>query len=189
VAVGVTMGGLAVIASTGTQEQQANHQSDSGPICRLISSPEAGPGATVGTLNQGYPLLQYKDDVHVRRLLAARRTAPDPTTWTGLGAPWGKERWDTPGCIIGSGSPWRDTGPLYTQPGPSITVRGTQEGMPGPSGGPQVPPSKIQTLARSRDGGNPGINKGPVLARIQALPYAPRSGGNPLLPRGLWLVT
>jgi hypothetical protein len=26
----------------------------------------------VGTLNQGYPLLQYKDVVHVRRPLAAR---------------------------------------------------------------------------------------------------------------------
>jgi hypothetical protein len=48
--------------------------------------------ATVGTLNQGYPLLQYKDVVHVRRLLVARRTAPDPTTWAGLGAPRGKER-------------------------------------------------------------------------------------------------
>jgi hypothetical protein len=46
----------------------------------------------VGTLNQGYPLLQYKDAVHVQRLLAARRTAPDPTTWAGLGAPRGKER-------------------------------------------------------------------------------------------------
>jgi hypothetical protein len=46
----------------------------------------------VGTLKQGYPLLQYKDVVHVRRLLAARRMAPDPTTWAGLGAPRGKER-------------------------------------------------------------------------------------------------
>jgi hypothetical protein len=92
VAVGVTIGEPAVIASIGAQEQQANRQSDSGPTCRLASSPEAGPGATVSTLNQGYPLLQYKDIVHVRRLLATRRTAPDPTTWAGLGAPRGKER-------------------------------------------------------------------------------------------------
>jgi hypothetical protein len=91
-AVGVTIGGPTVIASTSTQEQQANHQSDSGPTCRLVSCLEAGPGATVGTLNQGYPLLHYKDAVHVRRLLATRRTAPDPTTWAGLGAPRGKER-------------------------------------------------------------------------------------------------
>jgi hypothetical protein len=46
----------------------------------------------VGTLNQGYPLLRYKDAVHVRCLLAARRTALDPTAWAGLGAPRGKGR-------------------------------------------------------------------------------------------------
>jgi hypothetical protein len=57
VAVSVTMGIPAVIASTGAQEQRANRQSNFGPTCRLVSSPEAGSGATVGTLNQGYPLL------------------------------------------------------------------------------------------------------------------------------------
>jgi hypothetical protein len=72
VAVGVTMGGPAVIASTGAQGQRANRQSDFGPTCRLVSSPEAGPGATVGTLNQGYPQQQYEDAVPVRRSLAAR---------------------------------------------------------------------------------------------------------------------
>jgi hypothetical protein len=92
VAVGVTIGGPTVIASTSAQEQHANHQSDSGPTCRLASSPEAGPEATVDTLNQGYPLLQYKDAENVRRLLATRRTVPDATTWAGLGAPRGKER-------------------------------------------------------------------------------------------------
>jgi hypothetical protein len=56
-AVGVTMGGPTVIASTGVQGQRANRQLDFGPTCRLVSTPEAGPGATVGTLNQGYPLL------------------------------------------------------------------------------------------------------------------------------------
>jgi hypothetical protein len=54
---------------------------------------------------------------------------------------------------------------------------------------PQVPPSKVRTLARSRDGDDPGLSKGPVLTRVQALPYAPLSGRNLLLPRGLWLVT
>jgi hypothetical protein len=33
------------------------------------------------------------------------------------------------------------------------------------------------------------MSEGPALARVQALPYTPRSGGGPLLPRGLWLVT
>jgi hypothetical protein len=53
----MTIGGSAVIAPTGAQEQHDNRKSDSGPTYRLASSPEAGPGATVGTLNQGYPLL------------------------------------------------------------------------------------------------------------------------------------
>jgi hypothetical protein len=65
VAVGVTIGRPAVIASTGAQEQRANRQSNFGPTCRLVSSPEAGPGATVGTLNQGYPLLQCEDTMPV----------------------------------------------------------------------------------------------------------------------------
>jgi hypothetical protein len=34
---------------------------------------------TVGTLNQGYPLLQHEDAAPVRHLQATRRTAPDPT--------------------------------------------------------------------------------------------------------------
>jgi hypothetical protein len=62
--------------------------------------------------------------------------------------------------------------------------------MLGPSGGPQVPPSKVRALARFRDGEDPSMSKGPVLAHIKALPYAPRSGGDLLLlPRGLWPVT
>jgi hypothetical protein len=72
VVVGVTIGGSAVIASTGMQEQRANRQSSFGPTCRLTSSPEAGLGATVSTLNQGYPLLQYEGATPVRRSLATR---------------------------------------------------------------------------------------------------------------------
>jgi hypothetical protein len=48
--------------------------------------------AIVGTLNQGYPLLQYEGAAPVRHLQATRRAAPDPTTWVGLGPPRGKER-------------------------------------------------------------------------------------------------
>jgi hypothetical protein len=57
VVVGVTEGGLAVITSASARKQCANHQSSFGPTYRLVSSPEVGPGATVGTLKQGYPLL------------------------------------------------------------------------------------------------------------------------------------
>jgi hypothetical protein len=65
----------------------------------------------------------------------------------------------------------------------------SQEGILGPLGGPQAPPSKVRTLARSRDEEDPSMSRGPVLARVQALPYTSRSGGDPLLPRGLWPVT
>jgi hypothetical protein len=72
VTVGVTEGVQAVITIASAQKQRANRQSNFGPTCRLVPSPEAGPGATVGTLNQGYPLLQYEDTVPVRLSLAAR---------------------------------------------------------------------------------------------------------------------
>jgi hypothetical protein len=72
VAVGVTKGRPAVITPTGAQKQRANRQSNFGPTCRLVSSPEAGLGATVGTLNQGYPLLQYEDTVPAHLSLVAR---------------------------------------------------------------------------------------------------------------------
>jgi hypothetical protein len=48
--------------------------------------------STVGTLNQGYPLLRYKDIAPIRRLLVARRTAPNSTRWAGQRAPRGEER-------------------------------------------------------------------------------------------------
>jgi hypothetical protein len=91
VADGTTIGRPALIAPTDAQEQQANRRSDFGPTCRLASSSEVGPGATVGTLNQGYPLLQYECAAPVRHLQVTRRAAPDPTTWAGLRAPRGKE--------------------------------------------------------------------------------------------------
>jgi hypothetical protein len=62
----------AVITTASARKQRANRQSNFGPTCRLVPSPEAGPGATVGTLNQGYPLLQYEGTVPVRQSLAAR---------------------------------------------------------------------------------------------------------------------
>jgi hypothetical protein len=92
VTVGVAVGGPTVTAPTDAQEQQADRQSDSSPTCRLASSHEAGPGATVITLNQGYPLLQHEDAAPVQYLKATRRMAPNPATWAGPRAPRGKER-------------------------------------------------------------------------------------------------
>jgi hypothetical protein len=60
VTVGVTEGGLAVITSASARKQRANRQSSFVPTCRLVSSPKVGLLATVGTLKQGYPLLQYE---------------------------------------------------------------------------------------------------------------------------------
>jgi hypothetical protein len=71
VAVGMTEGGLAVITSASARKRRANRQSSFGPTCRLVSSPEVGPGATVGTLKQRYPLLQYEDAVPARLSLVA----------------------------------------------------------------------------------------------------------------------
>jgi hypothetical protein len=62
----------AAITTASARKQRANRQSNFGPTCRLVPSPEAGPGATVDTLNQGYPLLQYEGTVPVRKSLAAR---------------------------------------------------------------------------------------------------------------------
>jgi hypothetical protein len=95
IAVGMAIGGPAVIAATGTRKQQSNRQSDSGPTCKLASSFEAGLGATVGTQTQGYPLLHHEDTA-MRRPLATRRTAPNPTGWAGQRAPRGRERHHTP---------------------------------------------------------------------------------------------
>jgi hypothetical protein len=69
--VGVTEGGLTVTTSANTWKRRANHQSSFGPTCRLVPSPKVGPGATVGTLKQGYPLLQYEDAVSTRLSLVA----------------------------------------------------------------------------------------------------------------------
>jgi hypothetical protein len=57
--VDVTEGRMIVIMSASAQKRCANRRSSFGPTCRLVHSPEAGSGATVGTLNQGHPLIQH----------------------------------------------------------------------------------------------------------------------------------
>jgi hypothetical protein len=65
VTIGVTEGGSTEITTASAQKQRANRQSNFGPTCRLVPSLEAGPRATVSTMDQGYPLLQYEDTVQV----------------------------------------------------------------------------------------------------------------------------
>jgi hypothetical protein len=155
--VGVVIGGPTVIAATGTQEQRSNRQLDSGPTCRLASSPEAGPRATIGTLNQGYPLLWHEDAAPMRRLLATWGTPPDPTAWTGQRASRGKKRQHIPV----SPDPHRRTPDLYTY------KSGASE--------------QVRTSAGSRNEEDPGMSRGPVLTRVWVLPFTSRSGGDPML--------
>jgi hypothetical protein len=110
----MTEGGLAVITSESAQKQHANRQSGFGPTCRLVSSPEAGPGATIGTLNQGYPLLQYEGTVSMRLSLVARQIAPDPTTWAALGCHVARGDNILQDINSGSGPPRESVGPLDT---------------------------------------------------------------------------
>jgi hypothetical protein len=60
-----------MITSGSTRKRRVNRQPSFGPTCRLVSSPEVGPGAIVGTLKQGYVLLQYEDAVPARLSLLA----------------------------------------------------------------------------------------------------------------------
>jgi hypothetical protein len=127
VTVGVTRCGLAVIVSASAQKQRANRQSSFGPTCRLISSPEAGPGATIGNLNQGYPLLQCEGAESMRLPLATWQTAPDPATWAAPGPPRGRGDNILHGVNIGSEPPRENTGPLDTRPEPPGRVQDLRE--------------------------------------------------------------
>jgi hypothetical protein len=52
----------------------------------------------VGTLNQGYPLLQHEDAVPTRLSLVTCQTAPDSSTWMAPGSPCGQRKRYTPRC-------------------------------------------------------------------------------------------
>jgi hypothetical protein len=48
-------------------------------------------------------------------------------------------------------------------------ARDSRVSVSGPLDGVQIPPSKVRAATRSRDRGNPGMSKGPVLTRVRAL--------------------
>jgi hypothetical protein len=68
-----------------------------GPTCRLAPSPEVGPGATVGTLKQGYPLLQDEGAAPTEKSLVARRTVLSRATSAAPGSPHGQGKRHAPG--------------------------------------------------------------------------------------------
>jgi hypothetical protein len=115
-----------------------------GPTCRLASSPKVGPGANVGTLKLGYPLLLYKDAVPTRLSLSRvvevmcvgpSHDSPQPRGTT-LGPQqrltpphgWVQSRHVSRECDIlqginsESGPLWENVGPLDIQSGPSRLV-------------------------------------------------------------------
>jgi hypothetical protein len=161
--VGMAIGGPAVIAPAGPQEQQADRQSGSGPTCRLASSLEAGPGATVSTLNQGYLLLLHKGAAPVQCLKTTWRMVPNGQVQ--------ERRVARKGCTcrcssLGPDPAGRHRTPIYTSPGP-------QEGMPDPLEG--------LSIGRVSRRGGPRRRKGSGASTCPDLVMQ-----CPLLSRGLW---
>jgi hypothetical protein len=128
-----------------------------GPTCRLASSPEAGPGATVGTLKLGYPLLLYKDAVptwlslsRVVKVLCVGPGHGSPQSWA---ATLGPQQCPTPphervwNCHVSreghipqginskSGPTWESVGPLDIQSEPPRLVQDLHVCKPNPWNG------------------------------------------------------
>jgi hypothetical protein len=155
----------------------------------------------VGTLKLGYPLLPYKDKEPTplppsrvvgvpyvgpsRSSPQARAATRDPRQHPAppRGRPPGRHvarRGDVLQDIVsGSGLPWESVGPLYIQPRPPGTVRGSQSMRVGPLGWDQDPSERGS--GRSQQG--PGIlgqkipcpgsrsGMGPELTRVRALSF------------------
>jgi hypothetical protein len=133
-----------------------------GPTCRLASSPEVGPGATVGTLKLGYPLLLYKDAVPTQLSLSRvvkvlcvglSHDSPHPRATTldpqqRLTPPHGRVRSrhvsresDIPqGLNSESGPPWESVVHLDIQSGPPRLVQDLHVCNPDPWNGIRTPP-------------------------------------------------
>jgi hypothetical protein len=71
------------------------------------------------------------------------------------------------------GPPRESAGPLNSRPESSSMVQGSHASKPDPLGEVRIPPSKVRATHREVPGeGYPGLSKGPVLTRVQALSYA-----------------
>jgi hypothetical protein len=192
----VTEDRLTVITTASAREQRANRQSNFGPTCRLVSSSEAGPRATVGTLNQGYPLLQYEDAIPAQLPLVAWQTTLCPATWTALGSPRGQGKRYTPRCQLWVQTPMgKCRTPVHVDQTsgarsrtPASTTRTSGSG-PGPlCVGSGILGAKYPGLAQAgvwcRHVSRPSL--------VWTCPHnatAPRPGGDPMLTRGLPRVT
>jgi hypothetical protein len=76
-------------------------------------------------------------------------------------------------AISWTGPPQGSTGPLYAQPGPPNTVLDPPSKHAGSLGWGQIPSSKDRVTHNKVPGQRiPGLSKGLVLTRVQALSYA-----------------
>jgi hypothetical protein len=200
VAVGVFKGGLAVISPASTQKQRANRQSSFGPTYRRVSSPEAGPGATIDTLEKGYPLLQYEGAMSMRLSLVVWRTNTRPRPVDGSrAATWPGETIPSKVSTVGPDPYGKVSDPSISGPdlraGSRISA-GTDR-TPGTGPGPLCvgfgPPSagswdfgaeNTQALIKARRGSGADTCPGHTMYTS-----APRSGGGPMLLRGISPVT
>jgi hypothetical protein len=136
-----------------------------GPTCRLASSPEVRPGATIGTLKLGYPLLLYKDAVPTRLSLSRvvkvmfvgpSHDSPQPRATTlgpqqRLTPPHGRvlSRHVSRGSDIPQGlnsesePPWESVEPLDIQSGPLRLVQDLYVCKPDPYNGFGPPPPPV----------------------------------------------
>jgi hypothetical protein len=118
-----------MITSASTRKRRANRQTRFGPTCRLVSSPEVVLGATVGTLKQGYPLLQCEDAAISRRVVNSTRShhvdGSGATTWP-------EKMIYSKVSAVGPDPPRESAGPLYVRTGPPGKVQDLHGREPNP---------------------------------------------------------
>jgi hypothetical protein len=153
----------------------------------------------VGTLKQGYPSLHYEDAIPTRLSLVAWSTTTDPTTWTAPGPPRGQRSQFPPRYQQWVRTLWEGAGPLHIQTEPPGKVQDLHGRVPDPWDGSRTPLCGVRaTPTGSQDSGTKNTQalikarrgSGADTCRDHTVcTSAPRSGGNPMLPRGLLPVT
>jgi hypothetical protein len=118
---------------------------------------------------------------------------------TALGPPRGREDNILQDINGGSGPPWESIGPLHVRIGPPGRVQDLRWYRPDPQDGSRTSLCRVRaTLSRVPgfwDKEYPGLNQGQTGSGADKCPdhtiytSAPRSGGDPMLPRGLLPMT
>jgi hypothetical protein len=132
-------------------------------------------------LKKGYPWLQGIGAVPAVKPLVARQAAHRRATSAALGRHAAKGKSVLRIHAVGPGLP---RGRHWT---PCITGEPPRKILDPSVWYPDRSPPGPRILKQGIPGPCPG--RGPVLARVRGLHHAPRSDRDPLLPRGLWLMT